>query len=68
MDPSEMAPSELDADQREREIRRIDDRIVVIANWLIQGRCGDDADCAAAKQLEIDHLRRRRDALVAASV
>ena len=47
----------------DRELRRIEERIDVVANWLIQGRCGDDDECAAARRLEIEQLQRRRAAL-----
>jgi len=51
-------------DPREHELRRISERIDVIANWLIQGRCGDDDECAKAKRLEIAQLRAQRDRLL----
>jgi|1185.fasta_scaffold74628_3 hypothetical protein len=49
---------------RDGELRRIEERLEVVANWLIQGRCGDDAECAEARRLEIAHLQRRRAALL----
>lgn len=45
------------------ELRRIEERITVLSNWLIQGRCGDDAECIAAKTLELRALQAQRDRL-----
>ena len=59
-----MSTERVDDDERERELRRISDRIDVVANWLIQGRCGDDDECAEAKRLEIAQLKRKREALL----
>jgi hypothetical protein len=52
-------------DDVERELARISERIDVIANWLMQGRCGDDAECAEARRAEIRHLQAQRDRLLA---
>lgn len=49
--------------EAELELRRIEERITVISNWLIQGRCGDDAECIAARMLELRALQERRDRL-----
>lgn len=48
---------------RARELARIEERISVLANWLVQGRCGDDAECIAAKRLELESLNRKRAVL-----
>jgi hypothetical protein len=53
------------AHERERELARISERITVVANWLIQDRCGDDAECVAARLLEMETLKRRRTELEA---
>jgi hypothetical protein len=53
------APPE-DPVDRDAELRRIEERITVISNWLIQGRCGDDAECIEAKSLELRTLQERR--------
>lgn len=49
---------------RRRELVRIDERIDMLANWLMQGRCGDSAECADAKRAEIRQLQERRAELV----
>jgi hypothetical protein len=49
---------------RDGELRRIEERLEVVANWLIQGRCGDDDECAEARRLEIAQLQRRRAELL----
>jgi hypothetical protein len=45
---------------RDAERRRVEERITVISNWLIQGRCGDDSECIEAKTLELRALQARR--------
>jgi hypothetical protein len=59
-----MANDELgDEVAADAELRRIEERITVLSNWLIQGRCGDDAECIAAKTLELRALQARREEL-----
>jgi hypothetical protein len=53
-------------EQDQREIERIRERLDVIGKWLTQMRCGDDAECVAAKMLEIADLERRRDSILSA--
>jgi hypothetical protein len=48
---------------REREIARLDALIERWANWLIQGRNGDDTGGADGVRLYLSQLRRERDAL-----
>lgn len=55
----------MDEQAHEHELARISERISVLGNWLIQGRCGDDAECIAARLLELEQLERRRAVLEA---
>lgn len=57
-DPGQVLPE--DPAARDAERRRVEERITVISNWLIQGRCGDDAECIAAKTQELRALQARR--------
>jgi hypothetical protein len=50
---------------RERELARIAEEIDRHANWLIQGRCGDDSECADAKRALIAALQAKRERLLA---
>lgn len=46
-------------DERERELKRLNERIDAIANWLIQGRGNEDA-----LRMEMRQWQEKRDRLL----
>jgi hypothetical protein len=48
---------------RQRERARLDALIERTADWLMQGRDGDDSEGEAAARMYLDQLRRQRQAL-----
>jgi hypothetical protein len=47
----------------EQELERVEALIERTANWLIQGRDGDDSEGEAAARLYLNQLCKQRDAL-----
>ncbi|HEX5826649.1 MAG TPA: hypothetical protein VFY23_03955 [Candidatus Limnocylindrales bacterium] len=52
-------------DDREARLAWLSAEIDREANWLIQGRCGDDTECAEAKRARIRQLEAEREAWLA---
>lgn len=53
----------MDEAARDRELKRLDERIEVIAHWLMQGRGNDDALRMEMRQWQEkrERLRKERD-------
>jgi hypothetical protein len=49
---------------REEELERIEALIERTANWLIQGRDGDDREGEAASRLYLAQLKRQKEELL----